>query len=351
MTDDQTPKLKKKLSAQAAATLVEFLAKGVDHGVQLQEVFRSMADDHADRRLQAVARSLVAKLEEGKTPEEALSSLKSILPNNMQRALVIGARTGNLPGILMGLAESEVARQKMRRGLYEVLAYPLLVLLLLAIVMSFASAVVFPSFLSIYKDFDLDLPALTILVLNTANSFPLVLLYFVLFGSVCSMISWSIGGTRFIHWTRTVVPLFGRAWIWDSQHEFAMFMATLTGQKITTQEALTCAVDSLRDRNLARAARLASIRCEQGDSLSKSLGESIHFDSTLTSLVEWGETSQTLPAAFQEAAHTYQQQMDFYLQFLHRVLPPLMLAVVAIVLFSTVAALLVPMVGLIEGLS
>jgi len=351
MTADQTPMPKKQLSSQAAGTLLEFLAEGVEHGMQLKEVFRAMADDLTDSRLKAVARSLAAKIEAGETPEEALSSLKTVLPNHLRQALAIGAKTGSLSGILTGLAESDLARRKMRRGLFEVLAYPLLVLLLLALVMSFEAAIVFPSFVVIYDDFDLDLPLLTTFMLRIVDMFPLLLLYLALAGAVCLTLGWSLGGTRFLHWIGTSMPLFGRVWIWDGQHEFAMLMATLTGQKIPTQKALACTVDSLRDRNLARAARLASLRCEQGDSLSKSLSDSIHFDSTLTSLVEWGEASQSLPAAFREAAQTYQQQMDSYLQFLRRVLPPLMLAIVAIVLFFSVAALLLPMTHLISGLS
>jgi len=351
MTADPTPMPKKRLSAEAAGTLVEFLAEGVEHGVQLPEVFRALADDLPNRRLQAVARSLAAKIEEGETPEDALNSLKSVLPTPMRRALVVGAKTGNLSGILTGLAESEIARRKMRRGLIQVLAYPLLVLGLLMLVLSFEALFVVPPFVEIYEDFDLDLPQLTTFVLRIAETFPFVLLSLAVIGLVGFVVGLQLVGTRFVHWIRTAVPLFGRAWLWDGQHEFAMLMATLTGQKITIQEALACTGDSLRDRNLARATRLASIRCEQGDSLSKSLSDSIHFDSTLTSLVEWGEADQALPAAFREAAHTYQQQMDSYLQFLRRVLPPLMLSVVALVLFFSVAALFMPLVNLMSGLT
>jgi len=227
----------------------------------------------------------------------------------------------------------------------------LLVLVLLTLVLTFEALFVIPPFVEIYEDFGLDLPVLTTWVLRIAEAFPLNLLYFAVMITVCFIIGISMSGTRFFHWIRTAVPLFGRAWLWEGQHEFALLMANLTSQKITTQEALACSGDSLRDRNLARAARLASVRCEQGDSLSKSLSDSIHFDSMLTSLVAWGEAEQALPAAFREAAHMYQQQMESYLQFLRRVLPPLMLSVVALVLFFSVVALMIPMVELINGLS
>jgi len=45
MTADQTPMPKKRLSAEAVSTLVKFLADGVEHGVQLPEVFWALADN------------------------------------------------------------------------------------------------------------------------------------------------------------------------------------------------------------------------------------------------------------------------------------------------------------------
>jgi len=139
--------------------------------------------------------------------------------------------------------------------------------------------------------------------------------------------------------------------MWSGQHEFATLMATLTHQKIPTPEALACTAESLRDRNLAWAARRVSAKCEQGTSLSQSLRESIHFDPTLTSLIEWGEAHQALSKSLREAADTFELQMQLYVQFLHRILPPLMLTFVATTLFFLMTSLMVPLVFLINGLS
>jgi type II secretory pathway component PulF len=81
------------------------------------------------------------------------------------------------------------------------------------------------------------------------------------------------------------------------------------------------------------------------------LSESIHFDRTLTSLVAWGEAHSKLPLALREAAATYLAQMSLYLHFLERVVPPVMLILVATVLVFTVAAFMLPLVELINGLT
>ena len=77
----------------------------------------------------------------------------------------------------------------------------------------------------------------------------------------------------------------------------------------------------------------------------------MHFDPLITSLAQWGENEQDLPTALREAANTYEQQMQLYIQFLVRIMPPLMLTLVASTLFILVAALMIPLVGLIGVLT
>lgn len=349
MKNENTPK--GRLSSQEADLLLEHLTSGVASGVPLEEVFQALADDMTSRRLSAVAAHLAQQLEKGIDLDDALTSMQSVLPKHMQRAMAIGTSSGNLPAVLAGLAASEMARKKMQRGLRTVLAYPLLVLALLSSVLLFLAVYVIPMFADIYDDFGLNLPTVTVYTLRISESIPIVLTGLAAFCLVILVVGFLFAGQRFLHWVRTALPLFGRAWQWSGQHEFATLMATLTGQKIATIDALSCTVQSLRDRNVARAAQLAGLKCEQGTLLSQSMRESIHFDRALTVLVEWGETHDSLPRALEEAAQTYEQQMEYYTHFLQRIIPPLTLALVASTLGLIVTALMVPLVDLIQGLT
>ncbi len=351
MSKAEKAPIRGKLSAQQAGLLLDELAAGVAGKEPLDEIFRALADDLSDRRLRAVAAHLADQLEEGADMETATASLSTVLPAHMQRALAIGTKSGNLSGILAGLSESELARKRMQRGLRSALAYPLLVLTILTLVLFFFSLTVVPYFAEIYADFELDLPSVTIFVITVAATLPRVFLALAVFVLVLAVVSICLANTRFLHWVRTSLPLLGRAWLWSGQHEFATLMATLTHQQVPAPEALACAAESLRDRNLAWAVRRVSEKCEQGATLSQSLQESIHFEPTLTSLTGWGEAHQMLSKSLREAADTYELQMQLHVQFLHRILPPLMLTFVASTLFLLIASLMIPLVGLINGLS
>jgi len=179
MSQKKKSPIRGKLSAQQAGLLLDQLAAGVEGEEPLDEIFRALADDLTDRRLRAVATHLAEQLEQGADMETATASLSTVLPAHMRRALAIGAKSGNLSGILAGLAESELARKRMQRGLRAALAYPVLVLTILSLILLFFSITVIPYFAEIiYEDFDLALPNLTLFVIAIAEALPSVFLTF-----------------------------------------------------------------------------------------------------------------------------------------------------------------------------
>lgn len=351
MGDKHIPISGDRLSGKESQILLEHLSSATSQEVPLSEVFRALAEDASEPRLRRVATHLADQLEKGTPFEDAITSASTALPPHMKRALAIGEKTGNLPGIVAGLSDSELARRQMKLGLRSVLSYPFLVFGFLSSVMLLFAVLVVPYFREIYEDFELDLPAMTIYTLQVAELLPKALLVFFTFVAIILVIGLFFTGGRFIHWFRTALPLIGRPWVWSSQHEFSTLMSNLTQNDVPLSTALDCTAESLRDRNLAWAAQHVNGKCKSGMLLGDALQESIHFDHTLTALVEWGESHQTLPLSLKEAAQHYEQEMQHYVQFLHRIMPPLMLTIVASTLFLVICSLMIPLVELINGLT
>lgn len=351
MTEQPTNTVRGKLSGEEVGILLEQLSAGVSEQQPLDEVFLALSEDLAQPRLRRIAQHLAAELATGADLGAATASIKHVFPAHMQSALAIGAKTGNLNGVLIGLSESEFVRRRMRRELRSALAYPMLVVGFTAVLLLFLSVTVVPQFAKIYTDFGLELPNVTLFTLQAAEALPKILVGVLVVWALVFLLGFSLIRSRFLHWIRTSIPLLGRTWVWSAQHEFATMMSTLSSEQLPLTDALTCTSESLRDKNLAWATGKVSERCFDGATLGQSLRESIHFDPTLTSLAEWGEANSSLPLAMRQAAETYEQELALFVQFLQRVLPPLMLTFVASTMFYMIASLMVPMVGLINGLT
>ena len=337
-------------SALRSADLLAHAGDAAAAGAPLDEIFLALAEDSADRRIRAACRIMAAELARGASFREAIAAAGPSMPSYIPQALLASADSGNMPEVLQGLARQDSIRRRLRRRIWSAMLYPVLVILLLVAVASSLLLIVVPDFAEIYADFDLTLPQSTLALLAVTKEVPRLLLA-VAGIALAWFVLWMIpGGRRVACWLRTGAPLFGRLWIWAGQHEFASVLGVLTAQGIALPEALRSTAASLRDRNVARAARIVARKCEEGVLLSRGLAESIHFDPALPALVSWGEAHGALPEALQQAAAAFEEEIDVFAYFLHRALPPLLFAAVILLIFGFTTLIVSPLVDLVNNL-
>ena len=315
-----------------------------DDDTPLAEIFYALSEDADDGRLRRVSARLAARLAAGDDLAAAAKAVGHDLPAHFREALVGAANRGHLAGLLQGLAAHETTRKRLRRQLHSLLLYPTLVAGLLLTVLTGISLIVLPQFEELYADFDLELPQMTVMTLQAGKIVPWCAVTVVVVIAVYFVVGLFPGGRRLVHWIRTGLPILGRVWLWSAQHEFASLMGALIQEQVRLEDALRTTAESLRDRNLARATRIVSRKCDEGNLLSKGLAESIHFDRARPALVAWGEANDALPTALQQATAYYEKELDLHATFLRNILPPLLFMAVIASLFIMTVSLFVPLV-------
>lgn len=322
-----------------------------DGDAPLAEIFNALAEDAEDRRLGRLSAKLAERLAAGDDLATAVETIGRDFPAHFRRALLNAANRGQLAGLLQGLAVHETTRKRLRRQLRALLVYPIVVAAFLLTVTTGLSLFVLPQFEELYRDFDLELPTMTKFMLNAGKAIPWIACGVAATLASYFLVGFVFGGHRLIHWLRTGAPILGRVWLLSGQHEFASLMGALTKEEVNLEDALQTTAESLRDRNVARATTIVIRKCAAGNSLSKSLAESIHYDRALPSLVAWGEANDALPAAFHQATDYFERELDIHASFLRSVLPPLMFILVISTIFMFAVTLFVPLIDLINNLS
>jgi type II secretory pathway component PulF len=305
MADGGSKFNRRRLDAGATSELVEHAAGGTAAGLPLDEIFRALAEDTDNRRLRSVAGQIAARLHRGGDMTSALRDVEHQLPPYLRRALAASSDLGQTTAVLAGLAEHETNRVRLRRQMLSAMLYPAVVVGLLAAVVVGLAILVIPQFEAAYADTEMQLPDLTLSLINVARVIPWVVAAIAAVGVGLWIISYSEGGARLVHWLRTGAPFVGQLWAWNAHHELASILRALVGQRVPIDHALGAAASSLRDRNLARSVRIAANKCADGVPLSRALAESMHVDPALPALVSWGEASDSLPQALEQAAATF----------------------------------------------
>jgi type IV pilus assembly protein PilC len=326
------------------------LADATDAGVPLDELFLALADDSDNRHVRRVSRALAERLAAGDDLPTAVAATASVLPPSFRRALAAATDASQTAPLLRGMAVHEAARHRLKLQLGTAIFYPVLILSLLAMIVFALCLTIVPEFREIFLDFDLELPVVTTVVFELANLAPSIVGVVVLLVVLTTALGRVPVIGRIIHWLRTGIPFAGQLWIWSAQHDFASMLAELVGSRLPLDDALRCTSESLRDQNLARAARIVARKCEQGIALSQGLAESMHFDRAVTGLAAWGEANDALAAALRQAAQHYEHEIDQHVTFLSRVAPPILYVGVLSTVLLFVFAMFVPLIDMTNGL-
>ena len=149
------------LNAEESAELSARLAALAQSGLPLEGGLTALADEVARPRLARVLRNLAARLERGEKLETAIAAQGSRLPAHLRGLIVAGVRSGRLPIVLDQFAALARRQQDLRRRVLLALAYPALLLGIMAALMVFCHLLLSQQFVQIFRDFNTKLPDIT----------------------------------------------------------------------------------------------------------------------------------------------------------------------------------------------
>lgn len=156
------------------------LAAMLRDGIPLEGALRRLCQEMRRGSLRDELQALEADLAKGTPMAEALSARQ--LPELYKRMILVGVKSGDLPGALIMLADYFQRQNQVWTRLKSMMTYPLIVLLV-ALLISFVLAsawawVIGPAFKGIFGGMGIKLPMFTIFVFATLDSiwaFPAVI--------------------------------------------------------------------------------------------------------------------------------------------------------------------------------
>ncbi len=332
------------------ASIAGELSGLVASGLPLPEGLRALAEELGHRRAAAVLRQLAERIEGGASLEEALETVGDQLPRHVRGLIEAGATSGTLGQVLEGYVDLQRDQAELRRRMWLAVAYPLLLLGLLAGLFVFFGAVLAPGFHEVFMDFEAKLPFMTELFFWF---FPVGVWYTLgLLVALVGLFLFALFGPA-PRWMRLCVfeiPVFGPFCRWSRLMPFARLMALFIEQGTPLPEALRLTAAGLPDRHLAAGCLRAAEEVSSGRSLGEGLAAAGTFPPSALPLFDWGDRFGSLSVAFRFVADSFQGRTRFQVELMHVIALP---AVMLVVLLAglNILALFLPLIRLIETLS
>lgn len=345
------------MNADELIALNEEIAGMARAGLPLDQGLAALARDMGRGRLKQVTAALAHDLKAGLPLPEALNRQAGRVPAFYGGLVAAGIRTGRIGEVLATLTTYARTIANLRALVMDALLYPGIVLLLGAALFGLLCVGLLPQFDQIYKDFHLQLPWVTQVVLKFGRNPAAMLLAPLGVVGVCFVFGYL--STRFTErgryrWAEIVyaVPLVGTLIHSARLAAFTELLAILVDHSLPLPEAFQLAGEASSDPIMAWQARDIGRQLSEG----RSLGEALSRRGLVPAWVSWmtglGEQRGTLGKTLHQVAELYRRQVEMRAALLRSVLPPIFIIVIAGLFVGVfVIAGMLPMYKLLEALS
>lgn len=343
-----------RLSGDEALAMSARISGLARAGLPLAPSLAAMAEELPRGRLRRSMLDLSRELESGESVDKALQSQGRRIPPHLRGLVAAGVRSGRLGEVLGEFSQYATTGVELRRRLRLNLAYPAFSLLITVALFAFVSVGVIPQFESIFRDFGIPLPRLTLVVIalsdRTSGIWQTILVVAALI-AVGSMGAYLFLPTATFRGLLGHVPLLGGVWRWTSLAEFCHWLAMLLDHDLPMPEALRLAGEGVQDSSILADTRRMTEDMEDGKTLAQAMTDRRAFPPRLPRLLHWGEKRNSLPQVLHMAGEMFAARAAAQSNFAAAALGVLCFVVIIVGVNLMILGLMLPMITLISKLS
>jgi len=261
-----------------------------------------------------------------------------------------GESSGTLDTVLERLADSMESQREFRSKVSGALVYPVIIVIGMVAVVAVMMIVVIPKLNDLYRDFNIELPATTRLLISISNLavhwWPFV---------IVGVVGLWIGFSR---WKKTPIgeflvdslilklPLFGDLLKKIILVEFTRTMAMLITSGIHILEAMRILKDSLGNVLFRNAIEDLSRKVEKGFPLGETFAQYSIFPPIVSQMIKVGEETGKLDDALLKLSKYFQSDSEHLVKGLTTAIEPIIMVVLGLGVGFIVISIITPIYSL-----
>ena len=323
-------------------------------GVPLVDSLSALTEQVENDPLRKVVGRVRESVNQGMSLADAFGEHPYVFSDLYRSMVGAGESSGALEIVLQRLADYIESQMELRNKVTNAMIYPILMLVLSALVSGILLVKVIPTITGLLEDLNQPLPLATLVVISISEF--LRRWWAVILISIGA--AWLLGN-RLTHtergrlvWDRLRLrtPVIGRVVRYVAISRFSRTLATLLAGGLRIVQALDIAKAVAANAVIERAIERARDAITKGANIATPLRQSGEFPAMVTHMIAVGEASGELDAMLGKVAATYDELVENSLNRLIALMGPVLLIVVAGVVVTIILSTLLPLLNLTAAL-
>ncbi len=349
----------RKIKNKTITQITRQLSTLQDAGLPILRSLRILEEQQKPGAMKTVLHSMSEDIEGGSTLSEACSKHPKAFSRLYVNMVAAGETGGVLDVILQRLAEFMEKAEKLKKKIIGAMIYPAVVIGFSMFIVTGIMIFVIPKFKDIFLDFDVDLPPVTMVLLNASDwvvlgrppGWLVLVASPFAFIALFKLIRSSQGGRFVVDFVSLKIPVLGTLIQKNSVSRFARTLGTLINAGVPILEALKITKETSGNEVYARALEKVHDSIREGESFAAPLRAAAVVDGLVVNMIDVGEETGELDKMLLKVADTYDEEVDVAVASLVSLLEPIMVVVLGGIVGFIVIALFMPLVQLISSVS
>ncbi|MCH5718173.1 type II secretion system F family protein [Niabella hibiscisoli] len=318
----------------------------MEAGLDIRSALQLIRDEQTKKTPKATLTELLDKVVSGTTLSVALKENKNFTAYEYF-TVEIGEETGKLVAVLQQLSVYYKSKIKQRRQIVSALTYPLIVLSVAFVSVSFMMNYVVPMFADVFKRFGSDLPYLTQVVLDIskfvqawAGRIVIIVALLIVFMVANRKKPWYQKNKDLL---LQKLPLVKNIASKIYLSRFASTMQLLLSAKVPLVQGLSLSKQVMGFYPLERALSQMEADILKGMPLHQSMAAQKIFPPKMVALVKVGEEVNQLELFFKTLSDRYSEELDYQTTQLSKFIEPAIIVILGFVVGIVLIAMYLPM--------
>ncbi len=329
-----------------------------DAGLPILRSLQILEDQNKPGLMKAIVGGVADEVEGGGTLSDAMSKYPKAFDKLYVNMINAGELGGVLDIILSRLADFMEKAAKIKKKVIGAMIYPAVVISIAVAIVSLIMIFVIPKFVQIFKDFKVDLPGITVVLINISNWFapPTNGWAYVLFSPVflfllIKLLRMSEGGKYAVDLVKLKIPILGSILAKSAIARFTRTLGTLISAGVPILDAINITKETCGNEVYSRAMVKVHDAIREGESMADPLRATKVCDALVVNMIDVGEETGDLDKMLIKVADNYDNDIDVLVGSLISILEPVMVVVLGLIVGFIVVALFSPMIALISAVS
>jgi len=296
-------------------------------------------------KLRPVITQIRDRVREGKSLSEAVAEA-GVFSKVYSTAILAGEKSGNLPGVLDYYIAYQRVSTSVRKKVLATLVYPVLLLSVATVIVTYLVTAVIPKFGLLYRDLNVELPGPTrlLIALTVDYRFAVLGIVALMAATAAGVFLWSRteeGGTAFDRF-KFRLPVIGDTLLKFQVAQFSRTLSTLLTGGTPLVAGLQTASDAITSKLLRATVGQATQMVREGESLHAALASKGVMPEMALDMIEVGESSGALSPMLNSVAEFYEEEVNVRLSALVSLIEPILLIFMGLLVAFILISLYLP---------